>query len=239
MTVKRPRRRSARRWRRSLPKTLEAGRRARGAVRPGRAARRPLPDRASSATATRRPHRDCVDQLAVTRTLGGVARQPGTPSRRTRTGAPTGSASASSSPRRPRSALRVLQGRQVGRDAVRWAARARHPDARVGRREADRQARDGEYEAVVEATDAIATSRSSLPFAPTRARRRCGSCSAAPLQDLGQRAGPPRRFASARGASSTRRRAPARRACRAPRLGLVRTVAWDAAGNVSSPASER
>ena len=97
---------------------------------------------------------------------------------------------------------------------------------------------DGEYEAVVEATDAVATSTIAVPFsADTPAQDQ--DPPAHPAEALAQRAGDGD-AALRHGASCTTPLAVGEaRVPNAPKLGIVRAVAWDAAGNKSRPASRR
>ena len=98
---------------------------------------------------------------------------------------------------------------------------------------------DGPYEAVVEATDAVATSVVSLPFAADSRQPKLRIVQRSPLRiwvsepsQLTLRFGVRRLVYDAQAAGTSR--IPS-----APRLGLVRVVAWDSAGNRSIPASKR
>ena len=98
---------------------------------------------------------------------------------------------------------------------------------------------DGEYEAVVEAIDAFATTTASVPFTADTRPPRVKILQRSPLKLwLSEPATVTLRFgtrrlvydASAVGEASLPQ---------APKLGIVRAVAWDAAGNKSKPASRR
>ena len=98
---------------------------------------------------------------------------------------------------------------------------------------------DGTYEAVVEATDQIATSVVSIPFAADTRQPRLRIVQRSPLRiwvsepaRLTLRFGT-RRLVHDAGAAGTAR------IPNAPRLGIVRAVAWDPAGNRSIPVSKR
>ena len=153
-------------------------------------------------------------------------------------------------PRRP-DLLQVLAGRacggaaadpeerQVGGDAVCRAARAgvRKVDwngiKRVGKLV------DGMYEAILEATDPIATSTVALPFAADTRQPKLRIVQRSPLQIW---VSEPARLTLRFGARSLvydARVAGTARIPNAPRLGIVRAVAWDPAGNKSIPASKR
>jgi hypothetical protein len=98
---------------------------------------------------------------------------------------------------------------------------------------------DGEYEAVIEATDAVATSTLSVPFSSDTRPPRIKILQRAPLKLwLSEPATVTMRF----GARSLVYNAVAAGEAlvpQAPKLGIVRAVAWDAAGNKSTPASRR
>ena len=100
------------------------------------------------------------------------------------------------------------------------------------------QARDGEYEAVVEATDVFTTVSLVAPIALDTVAPGIRIVQRAPLKIW---ASEPVRLALRVGARSFKRDVAAAGESRvsAPRLGLIRIVAWDAAGNVSSPVSRR
>jgi len=98
---------------------------------------------------------------------------------------------------------------------------------------------DGIYEAVVEATDPLATSAVSLPFAADTRQPRIRIVQRSPLRiwvsepvRLTLRFGTRSLVYEAKVAGTTAIR-------KAPRVGLVRAVAWDPAGNKSIPASKR
>ncbi len=98
---------------------------------------------------------------------------------------------------------------------------------------------DGMYEAIVEATDPIATSTVALPFAADTRRPKLRIVQRSPLKiwvsepaELTLRFGTRRLVYETTVAGTTR-------IPNAPRLGLVRAVAWDPAGNRSVPASKR
>ena len=98
---------------------------------------------------------------------------------------------------------------------------------------------DGAYEAVVEATDPIATSIASLPFSADTLRPRLRIVQRRPLRIW---VSEPARLTLRFGTRSLVYDAPAagtRLVPKAPRLGVVRAVAWDPAGNKSIPASKR
>ena len=133
------------------------------------------------------------------------------------------------------------QGREVGGDAVRRAARAGRPQQvewdgvkRVGRlldgdlrggRRSDGHVRDVDGRA--------------CRSAQTRGNRRCGSSQRFPLKVW---VSEPARLTLRFGTRSLVHEALAAGEARvpnAPRLGIVRAVAWDAAGNSSIPASKR
>ena len=98
---------------------------------------------------------------------------------------------------------------------------------------------DGMYEAVVEATDPLATSVVALPFAADTRQPKLRIVQRSPLRiwvsepaELTLRFGARRLVYDAKAAGTAR-------IPNAPRLGLVRVVAWDPAGNRSIPASKR
>ena len=98
---------------------------------------------------------------------------------------------------------------------------------------------DGMYEAIVEATDPIATSIVALPFAADTRQPRLRIVQRHPLQiwvsepsRLTLRFGPRNLVYEASAAGTAR-------IPKAPRLGIVRAVAWDPAGNKSIPVSKR
>ena len=98
---------------------------------------------------------------------------------------------------------------------------------------------DGEYEAVVEATDAVATATIAVPFTADTRQPKVRILNRNPLKLwVSEPAAVTLRF----GARKLVYEAPATGEAlvpNAPRLGLVRAVAWDAAGNTSIPASKR
>jgi hypothetical protein len=98
---------------------------------------------------------------------------------------------------------------------------------------------DGTYEAVVEATDPLTTSVVSLPFAADTRQPKLRIVQRSPLRiwvsepaELTLRFGAHRLVYDAKAAGTSR-------IPNAPRLGLVRVVAWDPAGNRSIPASKQ
>ena len=97
---------------------------------------------------------------------------------------------------------------------------------------------DGLYEAVVEATDPIATSTVALPFAADTRQPKLRIVQRSPLRIW---VSEPARLTLRFGTRSLVHDAAAAGTIRpnAPRLGIVRAVAWDAAGNKSIPASKR
>ena len=98
---------------------------------------------------------------------------------------------------------------------------------------------DGNYEAVVEATDAIATTSVAVPFAADTRRPRIRILRRFPLRVwVSEPARLTLRFGTLSRVHDVLAAGEARVA-NAPRLGLVRAVAWDAAGNTSIPASKR
>jgi flagellar hook assembly protein FlgD len=98
---------------------------------------------------------------------------------------------------------------------------------------------DGAYEAVVEATDTVATARIAVPFNADTRQPSVRILRRAPLEVW---VSEPSRLTFRFGTRSLVHDAPAAGAARlpsAPRLGIVRVVAWDAAGNRSIPKSKR
>jgi flagellar hook assembly protein FlgD len=98
---------------------------------------------------------------------------------------------------------------------------------------------DGGYEAVVEATDPIATSAAVVPFAADTAVPKVKIVQRFPLKIW---VSEPARLTLRFGARGLVREVAAPGTVRvpnAPRLGVVRAVAWDAAGNNSIPKSKR
>jgi hypothetical protein len=98
---------------------------------------------------------------------------------------------------------------------------------------------DGSYEAIVEATDPIATSTLAIPFVADTRRPKLRILKRNPLQVW---VSEPARLTFRFGNRSLAYEAAAAGATRipnAPRLGLVRAVAWDPAGNTSIPVSKR
>ena len=98
---------------------------------------------------------------------------------------------------------------------------------------------DGIYEAVVEATDPLATSVVALPFAADTRQPKLRIVQRSPLRiwvsepaELTLRFGTRKLAYDAKAAGTAR-------IPNAPKLGLVRVVAWDPAGNRSIPASKR
>jgi hypothetical protein len=98
---------------------------------------------------------------------------------------------------------------------------------------------DGAYDAVIEATDAVTTSSVAVPFAADTRQPRVKILQRFPLRVW---VSEPARLTLRFGARSLVHEAVAAGEARvpnAPRLGIVRAVAWDAAGNTSIPASKR
>ncbi|MEO5575686.1 MAG: peptidoglycan recognition protein [Gaiellaceae bacterium] len=98
---------------------------------------------------------------------------------------------------------------------------------------------DGIYEAIVEATDPIATSTVSIPFAADTRQPKLRIVQRSPLRIwVSEPARLTLRFGTRRlvhdAAAAGTARIP-----NAPRAGIVRAVAWDSAGNKSIPASKR
>ena len=98
---------------------------------------------------------------------------------------------------------------------------------------------DGTYDAVVEATDAFATSTVAVPFSADTRQPKVRIVQRYPLRLW---VSEPARLTLRFGTRSLVHEALAAGEARvpnAPRLGIVRAVAWDAAGNSSIPASKR
>jgi hypothetical protein len=98
---------------------------------------------------------------------------------------------------------------------------------------------DGTYDAVFEATDAFTTSTVALPFSADTRQPKIRIVQRYPLRLW---VSEPARLTLRFGTRSVVHEAPAAGEARvrnAPKLGIVRAVAWDAAGNVSIPASKR
>jgi flagellar hook assembly protein FlgD len=98
---------------------------------------------------------------------------------------------------------------------------------------------DGNYEAVVEATDAVTTARIAVPFQADTRQPSVRILRRFPLKVW---VSEPSRLTFRFGSRSLVRDAPAAGESRipnAPRSGVVRVVAWDAAGNSSIPKSKR
>jgi hypothetical protein len=98
---------------------------------------------------------------------------------------------------------------------------------------------DGSYEAVVEATDSVATATIAVPFSSDTRQPQVRIVQRYPLRLwLSEPAKVTLRFGSRRlvydALASGEARVP-----KTPRLGIVRAVAWDAAGNTSKPVSRR
>ncbi|MBA3475634.1 MAG: N-acetylmuramoyl-L-alanine amidase [Actinobacteria bacterium] len=98
---------------------------------------------------------------------------------------------------------------------------------------------DGTYDAVIEATDAVTTARVTVPFAADTRQPRIRIVQRFPLKlwvsepaRVTLRFGKRRLVHEAQLAGETP-------VPNAPRLGIVRAVAWDPAGNTSIPASKR
>ncbi len=117
---------------------------------------------------------------------------------------------------------------QAGAQTVDWDGAKR-----VGR------LRDGEYEAVLEATDTIGTARVVLPFVADSTSPRIRIVQRYPLRVWASE--PVRLTARFAGRSVVRvvKKAGTVKVAGASRTGLVRVVAWDAAGNRSTPVSSR
>ena len=98
---------------------------------------------------------------------------------------------------------------------------------------------DGEYEAVVEAIDAFATTTVAVPFSADTRAPRVRILQRSPLRLwVSEPATVTMRFGTRRLVYQALAVGEAR-VLKAPKLGLVRAVAWDAAGNKSKPASRR
>ena len=98
---------------------------------------------------------------------------------------------------------------------------------------------DGTYEAVLEATDPITTSTATLPFTADTRQPKLRIVQRSPLRIwVSEPARLTLRFGT-RSLAFEAKAAGTARIPNAPRLGLVRAVAWDAAGNKSIPASKR
>ena len=99
--------------------------------------------------------------------------------------------------------------------------------------------RDGEYEAVLEATDEVGTARVVIPFSSDTTRPTLRIVKRFPLRVWASE--PVRLTAQFDGRRVTRlvKKAGTVKVGRAIRAGLVRIVAWDAAGNRSIPVSKR
>ena len=98
---------------------------------------------------------------------------------------------------------------------------------------------DGRYEAIIEATDPIATSTVALPFAADTRQPKLRIVQRSPLRIwLSEPARLTLRFGT-RSLVYDAAVAGTMRIPNAPRLGIVRAVAWDPAGNTSIPASKR
>ncbi|HUQ22538.1 MAG TPA: N-acetylmuramoyl-L-alanine amidase [Gaiellaceae bacterium] len=98
---------------------------------------------------------------------------------------------------------------------------------------------DGAYDAVVEATDAFATSAVAVPFAADTRQPKVRIVQRYPLRVW---VSEPARLTLRFGSRSLLRELPTAGEApvpNAPKLGVVRAVAWDAAGNPSIPASKR
>jgi hypothetical protein len=98
---------------------------------------------------------------------------------------------------------------------------------------------DGAYEAVVEATDPIATSAVAVPFSADTRQPRIRIVQRSPLRIwVSEPATLTLRF-GARNVTRSAVEPGTLRIPKMPRLGIVRVVAWDSAGNRSIPASKR
>ena len=98
---------------------------------------------------------------------------------------------------------------------------------------------DGQYEAIVQATDPIATSMLSIPFLTDTRAPKVRIVQRHPLQVW---VSEPARLTFRFGTRSLAYEAAVAGTARipkAPRLGIVRAVAWDPAGNTSIPVSKR
>ena len=191
-----------------------------------------------SATATGGRQVTAATQLAVSRTLGGVsatrfAFSPNADGRADR----IAFRFALSGPAEVR--LRILK-------EGKWIATPFEGPLEAGVRQvewdgAKRVGRllDGVYDAVVEATDVVATSTVAVPFTADTRQPTIKIVQRFPLRVWVSEPAR-RRSVSARVAWCTTHSPRGRRAVpNAPRLGVVRAVAWDAAGNSSIPASKR
>ena len=117
---------------------------------------------------------------------------------------------------------------QAGPQTVSWDGAKR-----VGR------LRDGEYEAVLEATDEVGTARVALPFSSDTEAPRLKIVKRFPLRVYASEASRLTvRFAD-RTVKRVVKKAGTVKVGGAARTGLVRIVAWDAAGNRSTPVSKR
>ncbi len=98
---------------------------------------------------------------------------------------------------------------------------------------------DGEYEAVVEAIDAFATSTVAVPFSADTREPKVRIVQRSPLKLwVSEPATVTLRFGTRRLVYNALKVGEAR-VMKAPKLGIVRAVAWDPAGNKSKPASRR
>jgi len=98
---------------------------------------------------------------------------------------------------------------------------------------------DGTYDAVVEATDAVATTAVAVPFTADTREPRIRIVQRFPLRLwVSEPARLTLRFGTRNLVHEALKPGDAR-VPNAPRLGIVRAVAWDAAGNTSAPASKR
>ena len=117
---------------------------------------------------------------------------------------------------------------QAGPQAVSWDG-----TKRLGR------LRDGEYEALLEATDEVGTARVALPFTSDTTAPRLRIVQRFPLRVHSSEAVRlTARFAS-RSIKRLVRKAGTVKVGGASRTGLVRVIGWDAAGNRSTPVSRR
>ena len=99
--------------------------------------------------------------------------------------------------------------------------------------------RDGDYEAVLEATDALGTARVVFPFAADTTPPKLKILSRAPLRVTTTEPAKLRIRAAGRNLVRAVAKAGTVTIPGAGRTGLVRVVGWDAAGNVSTPVSRR
>ena len=98
---------------------------------------------------------------------------------------------------------------------------------------------DGEYEAVIEAIDAFATTTVAVPFSADTRAPKVRILQRSPLRLwLSEPATVTLRFGTRRLVYKALAAGEAK-VPKAPKLGIVRAVAWDAAGNKSKPASRR